>query len=208
MLTEVASRIVLFLALVAAAGCAHVASPPEPPPAKEVPVEALRAEAVVRFDHEKSAKGRALIVVKRPDKFRIEVSGPLGSTAAVLISDGSRLYLYSEGRLRSYPVGKQGAGLPYSFGPAELVSFLLGTVPGEGTYLRKTDGSGLSALVKLVKGKPAVKVTLEERRNVDGASLPFEITVEDSERFLSVRYTRVEVNPEIGPRAFEAPSGR
>jgi outer membrane lipoprotein-sorting protein len=192
----------LLLLLFLISGCA--AGPVLPGADLVSPPLSLRAKAVVELE-KAEFRGRAVIVVKSPDLVRIDFLGPFNHVVAVIVSDGAGLTFYSNGEARSYkwhdPL------LPYSFSPEELVSFLMGRPEKEGYYELDMDGEGnISRLVKLRDGAPVFKVFMDDYREVRGATIPFAIAIEDGEKRLDIRYSSVELNPEVEKDLFSLPA--
>lgn len=211
------SRIRALLAAVAAAavlgGCAALSTPQARPPVQAAPARprALRAEAVVELRRSISLTGRARILVERPDKFRIEVTGPFNQVIALLVSDGRELFVFS-GRPPEV-FSWEDPFMPYPFSAGEAVSFLMGAADappatnraaGDG-YGVTTDGDGrVKEIVKSRGGAEALRVTMADYRNVSGAYIPFNISIGGRESF-SIRYSEVEIDPDVGPESFSIP---
>lgn len=196
-------------ALVFGPGCAAIRGPQGAgtagvaEQAQRISPRTLRASAVVEVKRIFSVKGRALIAARSPDKFRIEVLGPLNGTAALFVSDGDGLYIFSDGRSARY--GWEDPGNPFPFRPEEVVSALLGSSPaGAGDYSFSTDTSGhITRLARKKNGEPALAAAMSDYRTVAGADIPFSITIEDEKKSLGIRYSSVEVNPELGTGFFD-----
>ncbi|MFQ5735475.1 MAG: hypothetical protein ACE5GY_01260 [Thermodesulfobacteriota bacterium] len=205
--------LILLCVVALAPGCATLNIAPGPPvkgEAKAVkalePPSSLRATAIVRVDRIFSVKGRALIAAERPDRFRIEVLGPLNSTLALFVSDGHGLYIFSDGKSARYEW--KDPRVPFPFRPVEVVSALLGARPeGAGDYALSMDGDGhITDIVKKGDGEPLLTAAMSDYRTVSGADVPFSITIEDGKKRLGVRYSAVEVNPELGTDFFDTGS--
>lgn len=174
---------------------------------KKVAAEAprsIRASAVVEISRIFSVKGRALIAAEAPDSFRIEVLGPLNSTVALFVSNGTGLYIFSDGKSARYSWADP--HVPFPFRPAEVVSALLGARPPEkGGYGVNADGSGrITEIIKQEDGKEVVKASMSEYRTVSGFAVPFSITMKDRRKDLGVTYSSVEVNTGFKPGFFDA----
>jgi len=208
----------VLLLLFLFSGCA--ALPPltkrPTPPAGPAP-ESLRARAVVTLKRDVTVSGRAVIVAKSPDRFRIEVFAPLGQVAATLASDGATLMVFSDGRLRSYdwtdPL------FPYSFSSGDVVALLTGSGPFDGEttdragrrlrYSYETGPGGRPSVVtKTVEGREVLRAKLGDWRAVDGAVVPYRISIDDGTQLIDIRYSSVEAAPEVGPGVFSIPEGR
>lgn len=114
--------------------------PPLPAPerALEVVREAgkerrnLRALGRVTYFGEKGrVRLKAAIVVERPARFRFETISPLEQPIDVMASDGTRLWLLSNGKLSEGRASAENVAklLPLPLEPAEVVDTLLGGVP-------------------------------------------------------------------------------
>ncbi len=202
-----AGLILLLGALALAPGCATL-SPPAPETAETAgkttvaTAQTLRANAVVEIQRVFSVKGRALIAAQSPDKFRIEVLGPLNATVALFVSDGTELYIFSEGKSARYDWADP--RVPFPFRPAEVVSALLGERPA-GDYGVFTDNDGrVVRVVRKEGGRDILDARMEDYRTVDGAQVPFSITIRDRKKGLGIRYSSVSVNPKLPAGFFDA----
>lgn len=164
----------------------------------------IKASAIVEIDRIFSVKGRALIAAESPDRFRIEVLGPLNGTMALFISNGTGLYIFSDGKSARYDWDDP--RVPFPFRPAEVVSALLGARPPDGGgYAYSTDEAGrVTRLMKKENGQPVVKAAMSDYRRVSGVDIPFSITIKDRRKDLGVSYSSVEVNPSFSPGFFDA----
>lgn len=216
----------ILLVAVTVTGCAYLPKRVErkPPPTTPRPT-ALRANAIVELSSATRLRGRAVVIIKRPAYFRIEVFGPFGVAATVLMSDGETLLISKAGEgARRYRWSDE--TLPYSFTAEELTSVLLGINPAEapGTnpgkvtgvtdtnrrlrYNVSTDDLGnLSRLVKTKQGETLFTVDLSGYKVVSGLSVPHVFDIKDGERRLKIRYTTVEVNPEVKNEIFSLKYG-
>ncbi len=171
----------------------------------------IRAEAVVEITNGKRLRGRAVILAKKPDSFRVEILGPFGRLIAMLLSDGDDLTVFTNGGLKTYKWSDP--ALPYPFTSEEFVSFLLGKNdwaspnPGAsagGTYKITWNESGnIANLVKFKEGSPILNVSMSDYKAASGYVLPYRISLEDGRRTLGIRYTRIEVNPTLRDDVFE-----
>lgn len=163
----------------------------------------IKASAIVEISRIFSVKGRALIAAESPDRFRIEVLGPLNSTVALFVSSGNGLYIFSDGQSARYDWGDP--RLPFPFRPAEVVSALLGARPRDKAgYGFSTDEAGrVTGLIRQDNGDGAVKAAMSDYRKVSGVDVPFSITIKDRRKDLGVKYSSVEVNPVFSPGFFD-----
>lgn len=213
---KLGKRLLAFYAvIVLLSGCAAVQPAGEQAltPPTVIP-STLRAKAVVEMTRNMTIAGRASILVKAPGSFRIEVTGPFGQTAMLLASDGARLYTSSDGKVNEFLWGDP--EIPYSFEADEAVAFLTGSPrPLQAALppnvIEKRDNWGrLKEYTKAVEGRPGLKVTLGNYKDINGAHIPFLIRIEDGRRTLAIKYSEVEVNPPIDEGLFslEARSDR
>jgi outer membrane lipoprotein-sorting protein len=165
----------------------------------------IRAEAIVEIKSDKTLRGRAVILAKKPDSFRIEVLGPFGRLIALLLSDGDDLTVFANGGLKTYKWNDP--ALPYQFTSEEFVSFLLGKndwaspnpdASAGSTYkITRNESGNIANLVKFKKGSPILSVGMSDYKAASGYVVPHRISLKDSRRTLSIRYTGIEINPEI-----------
>lgn len=193
-------------------GCAYL-RPAAPAPEVSVRKEALtassiRAEALVELEKGTPLSGRASIFVKSPASFRIEVKGPLGSSVASFISDGKEISIFSEGVQRIY--GPEDPDMPYPLKPEELVLVLLGVNAGQlpAGYKVTADTEGhITGFSGFKDGVREFSAAMSDFKAVDGVVLPFTIRIEtgpkNGTRILKIRYTKIEINPDIKEDVFE-----
>jgi len=213
----VARLLVVLLAALLAQGCAGLGVAPKGPAAAGRHIgapESISARAIVEFDEGTRVRGRAAIAVEAPDRFRIEVYGPMGQVAATLVSDGERLLVFSRGKLDTY--AWDDPELPYSFTATEVVGVLTGSfqadTPG---YATETDADGrVTAIIKRVdRAGPGVllwetgpsielRASMADYRDAGGAAVPYAMTIDDGRRRLSIDYTEVETGSMHPPETF------
>lgn len=206
---------VLICALFVLPGCAAMKEAGRPagdavlkeaaagPKAATTSPRSIKASAIVEISRIFSVKGRALIAAESPDRFRIEVLGPLNSTVALFVSNGAGLYIFSDGQSARYDWDDPRA--PFPFRPAEVVSALLGARPPDGgRYGFSTDKAGrVTELIRQENGESVIKAAMSDYRTVSGADVPFAITMKDRRKDLGVKYSSVEVNPDFAPGFFD-----
>ncbi len=196
------------LAPLVAAGCAAKLPPPLSPP--EITPVSLRAHGVVEMKRRFfTISGRALVLARSPASFRIEVFGPFGQTVAVLASDGEAIYTVTEDGAEA--LSRDEPGVPHSLKPEDAASLLLGNPrpAGElagGEVETSTDEHGRLRLFSRPArdGEGGLKVLLEDYREVSGAHIPFRIVIDDGKRTVTIKYSEVEVNPELPEDLFRA----
>ncbi len=86
---------------------------------------------VTYFGEEGRVRLRAVIVVERPGRFRLETLTPLEQPIDVMTSDGSRIWLLSGGKLREGPATPENIAriIPVPLRAEDLVDAMLGGIP-------------------------------------------------------------------------------
>ncbi len=173
--------------------------------------DTIRAEAVVEVNNGKRLRGRAVILAKKPDSFRVEVLAPFGRLIALLLSDGEDLTVFANGGLKTYKWNDP--ALPYPFTSEEFVSFLLGKndwaprnpdASAGGTYkITRNESGNIANLVKFKEGSPVLNVSMSDYKAASGYVLPYRISLKDSRRTLGIKYTGIEVNPALRDEVFK-----
>ncbi|HHL39737.1 MAG TPA: hypothetical protein ENJ37_04470 [Deltaproteobacteria bacterium] len=158
---------------------------------------ALRAEAVVTIGRD-GLRGRALVLVKAPSLFRIEVYGPFDQVAAVLAGDGPRLVYYRGGDRRSLSLDTP--LFSGRFSPMELTGLLLGDTAalermGAEVRTRDEEGAAVTEVVKTSGGVTLYRARFAETGDTSGVELPRAITITNGRDSLAIRYLTVEVDP-------------
>ena len=155
----------------------------------------LRGRAVISLSgiEEREFKGKAAILVKGPDKVRIEIFDILGQVAAIIVSDADALSIFSNNDSNYY---SREASTPLIFSALELAAFLMGIDERQASLLSDTERIKTGSL------EEERVVLFEDFRELKGARFPFSLTVDDGkERFL-VRYSSIEVNPKLDDSLF------
>ncbi len=198
--------IALILCFILPAGCAHLKSDNTIAYNTGPGLRSLKAEAVVQVFGNDSLKGRATILLKSPDKFRIEVHGAFEQTIMAIVSSGGIIETYSNGDTRSYlPVKDIN---PYPFTPQELVSaLLLGEMPGKGADYRITqDSRGFAK--KIEKLSEPFTIEYRDPRTMNGIYLPFFTVISYGYERIEIKYLSVITDPDIEDSAFYLDSAR
>lgn len=168
-------------------------TPSYPPPSS------LRAEATVELKKGSVLTGRAIIQVKTPASFRIEVFGPFGSTAALFASDGRVLTVFSREESKSYRWDDP--ALPYPFTSEDVVAFLLGADvakrAGRSDIVALDGGGRAVKFTKFSDGKEVFSASMSDFRDAGGALLPFSVSIENAFEGILIEYSNIEVNPDI-----------
>lgn len=171
--------------------------------------QSINAQAIVELKRAFSVRGRATVLVRSPDSFRIVVTGPFDQPMAVLSGDAESLFVYTAGKTEVY--GWEDPDMPYPFTSKELVSVLLGDarVVDHGNVRYDVTGGRDAAVVitKLNDGDRVLRISMDDFREVAGKKLPFHITIEDKKSAIQIRYTSVEIDPEIKDSAFDMAPG-
>lgn len=178
--------------------------------ALRTPPDAIRAEALVEMKEpgKDSVKGRAVILVKRPSSFRMDISGPFGAAAAIA-GAGAQITVFSEGSFETYQPGG-----PFPASPEDIVSTLLGIEPTSlkesAVYVTSRDESGRpSRIVRLEDGRAAFSSAMKDYRTVSGFEVPFDIEIESPQSGrLSIRYSSVEPVSGVGDGLFSIAPAR
>lgn len=156
--------------------------------------------------------GRAAVLVKRPDRFRMEVSGPFNQAAFVIIFDGKELSLFSfkENRLyRDYPLPAEASRLPqYLLGlpasksiepeAASSGQFSDGCLLNSGDEQILTNQQG--DIKKIIFS--GAKVSMDSYKESGGVNFPFAISINDKETDIFIRYDSIELNQQISDDLF------
>ena len=152
---------------------------------------------LTRNENGKSLTAPGVLLVEWPDKLRLEVQDPVGSTLVLLVIEGSRFWLYQQDRKENLtgPVKSLPAGLSLPFSSEDLVRVFLARPALEAFARGKTQGSSAEALNGKTKetlrwdptrfqpeewskqptGQPRVAATYEDFVAKDGALYPTKI---------------------------------
>ncbi|MBI5234052.1 MAG: hypothetical protein HY880_06840 [Deltaproteobacteria bacterium] len=178
---------------------------------KDAPITSMSASAIVELARAEGAslKGRANVLVKSPDLFRIEVRGPFNQTIALVIGNGSDTVFFSNGAVKrnSFP-----------FDASETVNLLLGRWD-----IAVKNGSGLRIIEKKdgqitkveyffksadigAPGYPSsawVEVSFSDYKEItDTLFFPLTVSIETDRERLDISYVSIELNSEIDGTAF------
>lgn len=198
---------VSFIALTLVS-CGTIQVAPTPPPVKLPSPSAIKASAIITMLSEEPASAKATILAKWPGYIRITIHGPFGQTAAILISDNERIYAYSSDGAPM--LGLTGPGGSNMITPGEVYSMLIGSVPSEPTQgydaKKNTDNAGrLKDYAKTFGGSIAFSAEFSDYREVTGFELPFLISIKTGGKRYAIKYTSVEVNPQMPEDVFLIP---
>ena len=170
-------------------------------PGLRAPIElpgSLRGRAVVllRGIEEREFKGKAAILVKGPDKVRIEIFDIFGQVAAVIVSDGLALSIFSNNQSNFF---ERGGDTPLIFKATELAGFLMGADIGAGEAAKRPSPSSSEEQEGISEAR---EILFEDYRDLEGQLFPFSLSVDDGIEKLSVRYSSIELNPELNDDLF------
>lgn len=188
------------------------------------------AHVAVNFADGKELSGRAVVLVKRPNLFRLEVLGPFNQTIAVVTYNGKSLSLFSfqENKLyKDYPSPIDAFRLPqYFLGlPAADISQELGVIS---QHENAASISQLSTpcLIKLETENilinregaiqeitlPAsgltekaytIRASMNSYKEVNDLIFPFAISINNESANISIRYEDIELNQHISEDLFD-----
>ncbi len=234
----------ILVAVAALLGGCVAAAPPMPPPSlaglgpqqlleavrrRESRVESMRA--VFRAETESGSERRSsegVLLVRKPDRFRMRLMMPLGLTVLDYVSWGDRtqLTLPLQDRVLTGPAAEQlgpfsrrDVGEAFLRGrrafpgrcearreaPAVLV---ICRDPGGSVLRRMRIDAATGAILEETsyeEGALRLRLTYDDYRSVSGAYLPYRIQLSYPQRSLSVHIDvlRYEVNPQLADALFE-----
>jgi hypothetical protein len=197
--------------------------------AREERITSLRARFTARTrtpGGERSADG--VLLVKKPDSFRLRLYLPFGLTVFDYVSVGERvqLSLPLEGRIVNGPptgdlalFSQSDLGQAFLRGPQAFPGTCRPQWDGDGAVLvRCSDAAGvpqrrlridartatIAEEISYAEGSERVVMRFEDYRVVDGGVLPFRIALSQPQRGVSVTISvrRHEVNPELKAELF------
>lgn len=193
------------------------------------------ARIEIKFKDGRELAGRGVIIVKRPDLFRLEILGPLSQTAAVMIYNraGLSLFAFQENRLykdylpqiyasrlpqyllglpssrnnvQEREIGPESESSPPS-SPHNLCSY----INSEGENI-VADNEGRIKYIFFIPSEIAardsgyrVRVSLDLYEEIDGFVSPSAISINDDAANISIRYDHIELNQHIPDNLFNLP---
>lgn len=157
--------------------------------------ESLSGRAVIKLFgvDEREFKGKGAILVKGPDKARIEIFDLFGQVVAVIVSDDYALSIFSNNDSSFFT---RDGKTPLNFTADELASFLMGMSAGEDAEVPLAEQQG-------IVDDALRRVFFDDFRDIEGLLFPFSLFVEDGKERFSVRYSSIELNPELDDALFE-----
>lgn len=195
-------------------GCAPLISgkPAEGLLAPSGDYDSVRARAHVKFKGEgvESMRGKAAVVAKSPDLFRVELFGPFNQVMAIFVGDGKNVYSSVKGRESLTPYGRQRA--EFSIDARDLVSILLSRVGGPGSLsdydVGRDDLGRVVSIIKYNGGVAVIRAALGDYREAGSAQYPFKINIESGAEMLEIEYLQVELGGTVERALFEHPLSR
>lgn len=178
-------------------------------------LQTLKGSAQVKtiFKDGREIAGRAVIIVKRPDRFRMEVSGPFNQTAFIIIYNGGKISLFSfqENKLYTdYPLQVETSrlpqyllGLPSSKNSAQEAG---GINSGDEQVLINHECNIKEIALSGAKDAAHLKVSMDSYEEIDGFNFPFTISISNKESDIFIRYEHIELNRRISDDLFNYPS--
>lgn len=186
-------------------------------------LQTLKGSAQIKatFKDGREITGRAAVIVKRPDRFRLEIAGPFNQTAFIITYNGKNLSLFSfqENKLYTdYPLPVEASRLP---------QYLLG-LPSSKNSGQEAGGinsgdeqvlinrecnikeialSGVKDDVRLIDPHTkdfgaGVKVSMDSYEEIDGFNFPFTISINNKGADIFIRYDHIELNRHISDDLF------
>ncbi|MBI5327527.1 MAG: hypothetical protein HZB80_04430 [Deltaproteobacteria bacterium] len=186
----------------------------------------------MRFKDGREVAGRAIVIIKRPDKFRFEVLGPFNQVVAVIVYNGTNLSLLAlhENRIykdyllpvEAYTIPQYLTGLPASIamnreaavGSQEANHFQQALPHGQCVYTNLQDeyilinqeGNIKEITSSGIKNSVhPIKVFMDSYKKVDGFNLPFEISISNKSADIFIKYEHVELNQHVSEDLFDMP---
>lgn len=181
------------------------------------------ARVEIKFkDRSKDMTGRAVIVIKRPDTFRLDFLGPFNQTIAVMTYNGINLSLLSfqEKRIyKDYPFPTDIKRLPsYLMGaPADFPSSiskscLLENEVTEGGFsgekLLINSAGNIVQIISSVDNNQhlqTIQALMDSYKEVNGLKFPFIISINNEAANISIKYDHLELNQQISDDSFILP---
>ena len=172
--------------------------------------------------------GRAVIIVKRPDQFRLEILGPFNQTVFLITYNKKNVSLFSfqENKVyRDYPLPVEASlfpqylsGLPAAWVGSREINNLRQTLSnGRCVYTNSGDEQILinhegNILEITLPGARAdiypIKVSMNSYKEIDGFNFPFEISLNNKKADILIRYDHIELNHDIPDDLFNLPEKR
>ena len=172
--------------------------------------------------------GRAVIIVKRPDQFRLEILGPFNQTVFLITYNKKNVSLFSfqENKVyRDYPLPVEASlfpqylsGLPAAWVGSREINNLRQTLSngrcvytnsGDEQILINHEGNILEITLPGVRGDIyPIKVSMDSYKEIDGFNFPFAISLNNKKANILIRYDHIELNHDIPDDLFNLPEKR
>ena len=193
-------------------------------------IKTLKGTALLKIvsKDNKDMVGRAAIIIKRPDQFRMEILGPFNQTVFLITYNKKSVSLFSfqENKVyRDYPLPVEASLFPqYLSGlPAAGVGNLeidnmhpilshgrcVYTNSGDERILLNREGNILEiALSGATDDIYPIKVSMNSYKEIDGFNFPFEISLNNKKADIIIKYDHIEINHDILDDLFNLPDKR
>lgn len=176
----------------------------------------------------RDAAGRAVIIVKRPDQFRLEVLGPFNQTIFLITYNKKNVSLFSfqENKVyRDYPLPADASlfpqylsGLPAAGAGSRGINNFQQTLPhgrcvytnsGDEQILINDEGNIEEIILSGAKDDIyPIKVSMDSYKEIDGFNFPFVISLNNKKANILIRYDHIELNQDISDDLFNLPEKR
>lgn len=196
---------------------------------QEAAVQTLRARFSARVDRAGEVRrADGVLLVKKPDRFRLRLLLPFGPTVFDYTSWDSHDHMELPLEGKQFSDAEIGAHAPFS--PADMREVFLGVHGGpqcraqsgsaetvvecrdrEGTLARliriQTATRRIGQEVRFVAGLPELIMQFDDYRRVESVDLPFKIDLAYPEKnvHLEITVRSYEVNPNLADNLFDAP---
>jgi len=199
--------------------------------AREEQIQTLRARFSATLQQGESARrAEGVLLVKKPDRFRLRLLSPFGFTVFDYVARGAhaRMELPLEGKeLVDEEIAAQSAFSPLDFreaflrgaaafpghcSPQAVSDEIVVECRGESTLLREIRIACATATVtretSFVDAQPRLIMTFDDYRSVGGLPLPFAIGLSVPARPVTMQISLrgYEINPALADRLFDAAS--
>ena len=172
--------------------------------------------------------GRAVIIIKRPDQFQLEILGPFNQTIFLITYNKKNVSLFSfqENKVyRDYPLPVEASlfpqylsGLPAAgVGNREINNLhpipshgrCVYTNSGDEQILINHEGNIEEITLPGTRGDIyPIKVSMDSYKEIDGFNFPFAISLNNKKADILIRYDHIELNQDIPDDLFNLPEKR
>lgn len=190
-------------------------------------LKTLKGTALVKIASKdnRDMAGRAVIIVKRPDQFRLEVLGPFNQTIFLITYNKKNVSLFSfqENKVyRDYPLPADASllpqylsGLPAAGAGSRGINNFQQTLPhgrcvytnsGDEQILINDEGNIEEIILSGAKDDIyPIKVSMDSYKEIDGFNFPFVISLNNKKANILIRYDHIELNQDISDDLFNLP---